>query len=102
MFENLIFFFQCVVLDKCYDAVTFDIGGDMEEGSENTPLADGAVHEEEDGFLCWQVCLCGALWFTQNLDSADVMGPGNSDWRYSYLQTGRQQEASLFPLVLKN
>lgn len=53
----------------------------MEEGSENTPLADGAVHEEEDGFLRWEVCLCGALWFTQNLDSADVMGPGNSDWR---------------------
>ena len=47
-------------------------------------------------------CVCGALWFAQDLDPADVMGPGNSDWRYGCLQTGRQQEASLFTVVLKN
>ena len=38
-----------VLVILSYEAITFDIGGDVEVGSENTPLANGAVHEEEDG-----------------------------------------------------
>lgn len=38
-----------VLVILSYDAITFDIGGDVQVGSENTPLANGAVHKEKDG-----------------------------------------------------
>lgn len=37
-----------VLVILSYDAITFDIGGDVQVGSENTPLANGAVHKEKD------------------------------------------------------
>lgn len=79
-----------------YNAIAFGRG---EVGSQNTALANGAIGEKRMAFLCWGVCLCG---LTQNIVFLDVMGPGNSGWRDSCLPTSRQQEALLFPSVLKD